>query len=65
MGREKTHVYGAFGRLLQDIDEEGNVIAYGYDADGRRISDTEPNGIKHIVRSYDAPAIARPGTTPG
>jgi YD repeat-containing protein len=44
----------AFGRLLQDIDEDGNVVAYGYDADGRRISDTDPNGPKHIQRSYDA-----------
>ena len=65
MGRTKTHVYGAFSRLLEDIDEDGNVIAYSYDVYGRRtnaydpnaVGDptaaTDPSGGKDIQTSYD------------
>src|SRR5262249_32473481 len=53
MARTKTHVYGAFGRLIEDIDEDGTVIVYKYDVYGRRTNAYDPNTVSDPTASSD------------
>ncbi|MGH8566400.1 MAG: hypothetical protein ACREXW_20950 [Gammaproteobacteria bacterium] len=44
LSRTRSRVYDEMNRLVQEIGGEGQTTVYAYDANGNRISTTDPNG---------------------
>lgn len=51
-GNITRYEYDTLGRLIKEIDPEGKIITYAYDASGNLVSKTDANGIT-ITYSYD------------
>ncbi|MBX2907215.1 MAG: VCBS repeat-containing protein [Taibaiella sp.] len=51
-GQRKTIVKDAKGNMTSVKDEQGNILAYDYDAAGRMLKTTDPAG-NNIVMTYD------------
>jgi YD repeat-containing protein len=53
-GRTRTHVFGGFARLEQEIDEGNRVTVFQYDRFRRIVAEANASSGKNISKQYDA-----------